>query len=249
MIKILVIGEKCIDKFIYGEVNRLSPEAPIPVFIPKKTSINNGMAGNVVSNLNYLIDPDDFETEYIYPTSEIIKTRYVEDKSNHPFIRVDENDSVNRIELSEEIITKIKSVDAVIVSDYDKGFLNEEDLYLIGINSKLSILDSKKKLNRSTLESFNFIKLNESEFKKNYTEDSELLEKIIITLGSKGAKYNNKLYPSWSPRETVDVSGAGDTFTAAFTYRYLTTQNIEESIEFANELATRVVSKRGVSTP
>jgi sugar/nucleoside kinase (ribokinase family) len=137
----------------------------------------------------------------------------------------------------------------VIVSDYDKGFLNEEDLYLIGINSKLSILDSKKKLNRSTLESFNFIKLNESEFKKNYTEDSELLEKIIITLGSKGAKYNNKLYPSWSPRETVDVSGAGDTFTAAFTYRYLTTQNIEESIEFANELATRVVSKRGVSTP
>lgn len=249
MIKILVIGEKCVDKFIYGEVNRLSPEAPIPVFIPKRTNVNDGMAGNVVSNLKSLIDPDDIEIDYIYPESEITKTRYVEDKSNHPFIRVDENDKVNNINLSEEIIIKIKSADAVIVSDYDKGFLKDEDLYHIGTYSKFSVLDSKKKLERSTIQSFSFVKLNESEFKKNYTEDEELLKKMIITLGAKGAKHNNKLYPSWAPRETIDVSGAGDTFTASFTYRYLMTQDIDESIEFANQLATRVVSKRGVSIP
>jgi D-beta-D-heptose 7-phosphate kinase/D-beta-D-heptose 1-phosphate adenosyltransferase len=230
-------------------VNRLSPEAPIPIFIPKRTNINDGMAGNVVSNLKYLIDPEDIEIDYIYPESDITKTRYVEEKSNHPFIRIDENDKVNNINLSEEIISKIKSADAVIVSDYDKGFLNEGDLYHIGIYSKFSVLDSKKKLDKSTIQSFTFIKLNESEFKRNYTEDNELLKKIIITLGSKGAKYNNKVYPSWAPRETIDVSGAGDTFTASFTYRYLMTQDIDESIEFANQLATRVVSKRGVSVP
>jgi bifunctional ADP-heptose synthase (sugar kinase/adenylyltransferase) len=249
MIKILVIGEKCIDKFIYGDVDRLSPEAPIPVLIPKHTKTNSGMAGNVVENLNYIVDTDEYEVDFIYPKSEITKTRYVENKSNHPFIRIDENDIVERLELSEEIILKIKSADAVIVSDYDKGFLNEIDLYNIGRYSKFSVLDTKKKLDKSTIESFSFIKLNEAEFKRNYTEDGELLKKIIITLGSKGAKYNNKIYPSWAPRETIDVSGAGDTFTASFTYRYLMTQDIDESIEFANQLATRVVSKRGVSTP
>lgn len=249
MKKILVIGEYCLDKFVYGDVNRLSPEAPIPVFIPKKTNSNPGMAGNVVANLEYLIDTDEFSIENIFPDSEITKTRYVEDKSNYPFIRIDENDQVNRIVLSEEIIAKIKEADAVVVSDYDKGFLKDEDLYHIGYHSKFSILDSKKKLEKSTIESFTFVKLNEIEFKRNSTEDEKILKKIIITLGSKGAKYDGKIYPSWAPRETIDVSGAGDTFTAAFTYRYITTNDMDESIEFANKLATRVVSKRGVATP
>ena len=48
MKKILVIGELCIDKFVYGEVKRLSPEAPVPVFNPIVTEENRGMAGNVL---------------------------------------------------------------------------------------------------------------------------------------------------------------------------------------------------------
>ena len=52
MKKILVIGELCIDRFVYGEVKRLSPEAPVPVFNPKDIIENKGMAGNVVENLN-----------------------------------------------------------------------------------------------------------------------------------------------------------------------------------------------------
>ena len=51
MKKILVIGELCIDKFIYGDVKRLSPEAPIPVFNEIETVENKGMAGNVVENI------------------------------------------------------------------------------------------------------------------------------------------------------------------------------------------------------
>ena len=45
-----------------------------------------------------------------------------------------------------------------------------------------------------------------------------------------GAKYMDKVYPSPAPKETIDVSGAGDTFTAAFTLKYLQTKSIEEAI-------------------
>lgn len=246
--KILVIGEKCTDNFIYGDVNRLSPEAPIPIFQPKYTTTNDGMAGNVVANLNKMVDLDEFEILSIYPITNITKTRYVEDKSNYPFIRVDENDVVPGIEFTEEMIELIKDVDAVIVSDYDKGFLNEEDLLNISYYSKFSVLDSKKKLHHSTIESFDFVKLNEMEFKLNYTEDKTLLKKMVITLGSKGVRYNGVTYLCMSPKETVDVSGAGDTFTSVFTYKYLKTKDVVESIEIANKLATMVVSRRGVST-
>jgi bifunctional ADP-heptose synthase (sugar kinase/adenylyltransferase) len=45
------------------------------------------------------------------------------------------------------------------------------------------------------------------------------------------------------------VSGAGDTFTAFFSLKYYETKNISESITFANQMASIVVSKRGVATP
>jgi ribokinase len=57
------------------------------------------------------------------------------------------------------------------------------------------------------------------------------------------------VYPSPDPKETIDVSGAGDTFTASFTLKYLETKDVSESIIFANKMASIVVSKRGVTTP
>jgi len=42
MVNILVIGETCIDRFIYGTVNRISPEAPVPIFVPIETKENSG---------------------------------------------------------------------------------------------------------------------------------------------------------------------------------------------------------------
>ena len=47
MKKILVIGDSCIDEFIYGKSDRLCPEAPVPIFIPTKIISNGGMALNV----------------------------------------------------------------------------------------------------------------------------------------------------------------------------------------------------------
>ena len=51
MVKILVIGELCVDRFVYCEIKRLCPEAPVPVLNPVYTTTNDGMAGNVVENL------------------------------------------------------------------------------------------------------------------------------------------------------------------------------------------------------
>ena len=52
--KILIVGDSCKDVFIYGDVTRLSPEAPVPVFNPRKTIENDGMAKNVSNNVEVL---------------------------------------------------------------------------------------------------------------------------------------------------------------------------------------------------
>jgi bifunctional ADP-heptose synthase (sugar kinase/adenylyltransferase) len=247
--KILVIGEYCVDKFIYCDVNRLSPEAPVPVLLPKYIIQNDGMAGNVLRNLGSLTK---VEIKYLFQDSpKIIKTRYVDDKTNHMFFRVDENDAnVSKFELTNKIKDNIVWADAVIVSDYNKGFLSQEDLIIIGNLSKLSILDTKKVLTKSVIKSFDFVKLNEKEFLKNKESFSQdLIGKLIITLGKHGAKYLDNIYESPNPKDTIDVSGAGDTFISAFTIKFLETNNVEQSIVFANEKCSIVVGKKGVAIP
>jgi len=246
MIKILVIGEKCTDKFIYCEASRFSPEAPVPVLNPIETIENEGMSGNVVRNLLSL-NPNIVITHW-YQDEPIVKTRFVEKKSNHMFIRFDEGENkITPIELTNDLLSSISGFDIVIVSDYYKGFLSDDDIVLIGKNSKISILDSKRKLSKIITDSYTFVKLNEKESVQN----SELLESknILVTLGSKGTKFNEEIFPSPNPQETIDVSGAGDTFTASFILKYIESGDIKSSIIWANKMASIVVSKRGVATP
>lgn len=246
--KILVLGECCDDIFIYGESNRLSPEAPVPVFVPNRTTTNDGMAGNVVRNLKSL--SENIWLNLICQSEKIKKTRIIDEKSNHMFIRIDEGEeNIKTINLDNTKIHNIKESDIVIVSDYNKGFLDEKSLIEIGKNSKLSILDSKKSLTEEIINSFTFIKLNEYEYNNNEFLVNCNPNKFVVTLGMKGCMYNGKVYPSNSPKQTMDVSGAGDTFTASFILKYYQTNDIEKSIKFANEMASIVVSKRGVSTP
>jgi D-beta-D-heptose 7-phosphate kinase/D-beta-D-heptose 1-phosphate adenosyltransferase len=246
MIKILVIGERCIDRFMYCDVSRFSPEAPVPVLNPIEIVENDGMAGNVVRNI--LSMKSDSLVSHWYQDEIITKTRFVEKKSNHMFLRLDEGENtISKADLNNERLLELSNFDIVIVSDYYKGFISNEDLINIGKNSKISILDSKRKLTKEIINSYTFVKLNEKESLQN----SELLEckNIIITLGSKGTKFNDELYPSPNPQETIDVSGAGDTFTSAFILKYIETGDIKTSIIYANEMASIVVSKRGVATP
>ena len=54
MSKVLVIGDSCTDIFVYGDIKRVCPEAPVPVFNPTHQTENDGMAKNVVRNLEAL---------------------------------------------------------------------------------------------------------------------------------------------------------------------------------------------------
>jgi bifunctional ADP-heptose synthase (sugar kinase/adenylyltransferase) len=245
---ITVIGELCRDVFKYGNVTRLCPEAPVPVLTDVYKELNWGMAGNVQENL--LAHNPELNINLIHQKNLIKKTRYIDDKTNHMFLRVDEGeDYIDKLILTPEKIEDITESDLVIVSDYNKGFLTEEVLIQIGKLSKLSIIDTKKTISKDLIDSFTFIKLNEHEYQRNKHISDKNKDKFIITLGMNGAKHNDTIFPSPSPKQTIDVSGAGDTFTAFFSLKYFETKNISESITFANQMASIVVSKRGVTTP
>ena len=91
MVKILIIGELCTDVYVYGDVNRLSPEAPIPVINPIRYVKNAGMAGNVYQNVISLVKNS--EVLHWSQSESITKTRYVHEKSNQMLLRVDEGES------------------------------------------------------------------------------------------------------------------------------------------------------------
>lgn len=240
--KILVIGESCTDRFIYSRADRLSPEAPVPVLNPIRIDENPGMAGNTKANCEAISNKA--QVDLWTQPNKITKTRFVEAKSNHMFIRYDEGEqSIANFNYD---LNQIKDYDVVIVSDYDKGFLSDIDIKNISEHAKLSIIDTKRALNNSIAGKYTFIKLNEGEYKRN----TELEHYgIIATLGSKGAMWQDTVFPSPRPQETIDVSGAGDTFTAAFIIEYFKSNDVAHSIAFANKMAADVVSRRGVVTP
>ena len=243
--KVIVVGEICIDKFIYCNTTRLSPEAPVPVLNPIKVIESAGMVGNTAANVKSLLPTANIS--YIIQDGDITKTRYIEEKSNHMFLRVDEGeDKIPKLEWSSILDIILDEADIVIVSDYNKGFLSNLDLKKISKIAKLSILDSKRKLTDDVIKDFTFVKLNESEHNNNAHLTAG---NIITTLGKMGAKYNGMLYSSPKPQDTIDVSGAGDTFTAAFITKFYQTLEEGPAIEFANQKSSEVVSRRGVVTP
>ena len=138
--------------------------------------------------------------------------------------------------------------DAIVISDYDKGFLEEGDISEICERNRNVFLDTKKILG-SWCEAASFIKINNFEFEKTEysTRSLDIDNKLVVTYRDKGAKYLEE----WFPVEKVkikDVSGAGDTFLSGLVSEYLLTEDIRKSIVFAQQCATVVVQKSGVST-
>ena len=252
---VLVIGDSCKDVFIYGDIERISPEAPIPVFKPTHEESNGGMAKNVANNVEAL----DMTIYTITNKNTITKIRFVENRSGQMVLRVDEHDYCDRIKIkklqgimnnkftSYTLMGTVDKIDAIIISDYCKGFLEESDIEHICKNNKNVFIDTKKKLGQ-WIKDADYIKINELEYKKNHEllSDRGFEEKLIVTLGSKGCRYNGKDFPV-KEVPVKDVSGAGDTFIAGLVRGYLDTQDIESAIEFAQECTTHVVQKHGVA--
>jgi D-beta-D-heptose 7-phosphate kinase/D-beta-D-heptose 1-phosphate adenosyltransferase len=241
--KILVIGESCNDVYCYGVVNRLAPEAPVPVFSPKSTNEVGGMAMNVYLNVKSLGVDCDIITNDNWKS--IQKRRFIDDKTNQMFIRVDTCDDCYGIIDYSSI--NFLNYDAIIISDYDKGFLSKESIEDISKKHKYVFLDTKKILGDWAKNSF-LIKINQFEYQLSSSIiDDELKEKIITTLGSDGCIYNGIQYKV--PKVDVkDVCGAGDTFIAALVSKFINKHDLTESIQFANECSTKVIQKRGTNT-
>jgi bifunctional ADP-heptose synthase (sugar kinase/adenylyltransferase) len=184
-----------------------------------------------------------------FSSGDIKKTRLVDDKSNHYFIRIDENDRVDPIVINEYLIRIIKGADCILISDYDKGFLALPDIWKICQEKRkgaVVFLDSKKELTSGIIDSVDFVKFNEYESKRNFLQTEMYKEKIITTLGPRGARYNDQDFPG-TKKITNDVSGAGDTFLAALAFYYMESRDIKLAIQKANQAASEVVSERGVS--
>ena len=243
--KILVFGESCKDVFHYGDCSRLCPDAPVPVFKLINTVETWGMAKNVERNLLSLGAKVDLITNTT--NDSITKTRYMDNRTNHMFLRVDENDnSYGTLTLDKLQEINFEDYDAVIVSDYNKGYMSEEVLHAISGMHHTTFIDTKRLLS-DWAEGFSFIKLNHKEYENNRDNFTDILkQKVILTKGQYGSEFQNNIY-SVPTVEVKDTSGAGDTFVSGLCFEYVRTKDIVDAIKFANQCATKVVQKRGVS--
>ena len=228
--KILLIGDSCTDEYVYGVCERLNPEAPVPILKFNKKETKKGMAWNVRENLM------SFGIEVFIITNEesITKTRYIDERYTQQFLRVDNEPLLKPMdyELPEE------KFDALVISDYDKGFLSTEKVFeLVEWFDGPVFIDSKKtKLPKKSC----FVKINDLE----YSKLDKPAKNLIITRGSKGAEYRGKLYAG-EKVDVFDAVGAGDTFLSALVYFYLKCGRIETAIPYANKAAAIAVSNFG----
>ena len=199
------------------------------------------MAANVQRNIKVLLDSCDLVTNNNW--KEVTKTRYVHSQSNHMFFRVDTSHKLDRIDLS---TIDYNAYDLIVISDYDKGFLTEDDINEICWHHANTFLDNKKILG-VWCQHAKYIKINDFEYQnsKPYLVP-EIRNRIIHTMGGDGCEYKGKRYPV-NKVEVKDVSGAGESFMAALVVEYCKTDDIIKSIEYANKCASEVVTHRGVT--
>ena len=170
-LRVLVIGDVMLDRYVIGGVHRISPEAPVPVLTVEDEKIVAGGAANVALNaaslganvevcgwfgddsqgelLRALLQDQGISVDQSFlfsgaPT--ISKTRVT--SSNQQICRVDrESDSnsyaPNLSLLQESLISKINSSDVVIVSDYGKGFVSNELFRIIRKHANFVSVDPK----------------------------------------------------------------------------------------------------------
>jgi len=163
--KILVIGDLILDRYIWGKVNRISPEAPVPIVEVTNEDFLLGGASNVANNivalggsativgvvgndragdiLMNLLDERGIQSQGVFrcPRNTIVKTRVI--AHNQQVVRFDREDK-DRLDgkvfrrLLEYLHEIISNHDAVIISDYKKGVISSELIGEVLKNSRPS---------------------------------------------------------------------------------------------------------------
>jgi bifunctional ADP-heptose synthase (sugar kinase/adenylyltransferase) len=233
--QILLIGDSCIDEYQYGTVDRISPEAPVPIFKYLRSEEKQGMVYNVRNNLENLGCHVTLLTRD--PSRKI---RLIDSRSGHHITRIDRDVLAVPLDV---INFSSSEYDAIVISDYNKGTVTYglvEDL--IKDSSCPVYVDTKK----TDLKRFEgaVVKINSLEKSLATSFPTEL----IVTQGKAGARYKGTVYPA-PAIEVTDVCGAGDTFLASLVYFHLTTGNLNLAIPLANKASAVTVQKLGTYAP
>jgi len=240
--KVLVFGDVIVDKYIYGTSTRISPEAPVPVVTFQEEKESLGGAGLVYENLKSLgVDTTLLQTEQ--PRS--VKTRIICD--GHYITRIDDDkDADSNAVLANVLRSDFSQWDYVILSDYDKGVLDNAKQIIAHINSQgpKVIVDPKRYAH--DYEGAWLVKPNNSEYTK--FEFDEWQGNIITTDAghSVSATIDNIEYTI--PVEQVevsDVTGAGDCFLAAFVYALTKGYSHKKCLQIAVSASTQSVKHTG----
>jgi D-beta-D-heptose 7-phosphate kinase / D-beta-D-heptose 1-phosphate adenosyltransferase len=245
MIKVLVLGDIIIDKYIYGTSTRISPEAPVPVVTYKEEKESLGGAGLVYENLKSLgVDVTLLETEQ--PRS--VKTRIICD--GHYITRIDDDkDADSNAVLANVLRSDFSQWDYVILSDYDKGVLDNAKQIIAHINSQgpKVIVDPKRYAH--DYEGAWLVKPNNREYTKFGFDE---WQGNIITTDAGHSVYatidNIEYKIPVEQVEVNDVTGAGDCFLAAFVYALTKGYSHQKCLEIAIKGSRQAVQHTGTYT-
>ena len=243
--KVLIFGDVIVDKYIYGTSTRISPEAPVPVVNITSVTTSLGGAGLVYENLKSLgVDVTLLQTEQ--PHS--VKTRIISD--GHYITRLDEDEKADPDAVLKNVLrSDFSQYDYVILSDYDKGVLDNAWEIIEHINSQGSKVIVDPKRDAHNYEGAWLVKPNNVEYTK--FEFDKWKNNIITTNAGNNvvAKIDNINYNI--PVESVevsDVTGAGDCFLAAFVYGLTKQYNYKHCLELAVKGSREAVKHVGTHT-
>jgi rfaE bifunctional protein kinase chain/domain len=226
-LKVLIIGDVMIDAYMWGNVSRISPEAPVPIVAVSKRENRLGGAANVALNiqamgaeailcsiigtdegakiLSDLLKKQKLSSGGILKSTKrvtTIKTRVL--GSNHQMIRVDEEDdspaSGNDISSLITLIKKIissKKPDVIIFEDYDKGTITPELIRSVVSFSKQKNIPVVVDPKKRNFMSYTGVRL----FKPNL---KELKEGLKTDFDSSNVKELTKLVDSFLKKQNID---------------------------------------------
>ena len=240
--KVLVIGDVIIDKYVYGTSSRISPEAPVPVitYIEEKETL--GGAGLVYENLKNLdVDVTLFEIDE--PRS--VKTRIICD--GHYITRIDDDKPASGSKVLKKVqSTDFSQYDYVVLSDYNKGVLDEAKDIIAHINKYDCKVIVDPKENAWFYENAWLVKPNYNEFHDLGFDEwqgniitTNAGEEVIANID--GVNYEVEV----DAVEVADVTGAGDCFLAGFVYALTKSYSYKRCLEIATKGSTESVKHSG----
>ena len=242
--KVLVIGDIIVDKYIYGTSTRISPEAPVPVVTYQREVETIGGAGLVYENLKSL--GVDVELVDFFDKASI-KTRVICD--GHYITRIDDDYIADGSAFLTYILSKdFDAYDYVILSDYNKGTLDESVEIIKHLNTYGCKVIVDPKEHSSHYEGAWLVKPNEKEFQEYFINWQG---NIITTRADKSvvANIDDQVFEiDVEPVEVSDVTGAGDCFLAAFVYGLTRDYDYKTCLEIAVKGSTESVKHVGTYT-